>query len=174
MKVQLTQDSDKTKYNDARMIEFIFNIQTGQIVSEWNAYDKHMINGKIDPNPADYEEKELYQIANTESFNYGVPKGKYKLSDKYKKLHDKLDIHHPQDPALRDTATNKYVSERDMGKGGEYVDIVSAGGEKDVKEWNKIPDSQKPKKYKEYAKWARIALMNKHSIGFSNYMKEED
>ena len=114
MKVQLTQDSDKTKYNDARMIEFIFNIQTGQIVSEWNAYDKHMINGKIDPNPADYKEKELYQIANTESFNYGVPKGKYKLSDKYKKLHDKLDIHHPQDPALRDAATNKYVSERDV------------------------------------------------------------
>ena len=114
MKVQLTQDSKKDKNNDARMIEYIFNIQTGQLVSEWNAYDKHMHNGKIDPNPADYTEKELYQIANTESFNYGVPKGKHKLSDKYKKLHDKLDIHHPKDPALRDVATHKYVSERDV------------------------------------------------------------
>ena len=174
MKVQLTQDSKKEKNNDARMIEYIFNINTGQLVSEWNAYDKHMINGKIDPNPADYTEKELYQIANTESFNYGVPKGKYELSDKYDTTHNKLDIHHPQDPALRDAATDKYVSERDVDdkkKSGNYVNIVGAGGEKDVEAWNKIPDKEKPKKYQGYVKWIKKDLKNRKFIGFSEYIK---
>ncbi|MCR1894345.1 hypothetical protein NR996_02840 [Lactobacillus rodentium] len=174
MKVQLKKDSKKEKNNDARMIEYIFNIKTGQLVSEWNTYDKHMINGKIDSNPADYSEDDLYQIANTESFNYGVPKGNHKkLSRQYKETHNKLDISHPEDPALRDAATDKYVSERDRSKGGEYIDIVSAGGEKDIKAWNKIPDSQKAKKYKEYSQWALVRMNNNQSFGFSEYMKAD-
>ena len=176
MKVQLKKDSKKEKNNDARMIEYIFNIKTGQLVSEWNAYDKHMINGKIDSNPADYSEVDLYQIANTESFNYGVPKGKYELSAEYDSTHNKLDIHHPKDPALRDAATHKYVSERDVDdkkKSGNYVNIVGAGGEKDVKAWNKIPDREKPKKYKGYVKWVKDKKRDNQFAGFNEYMKEE-
>ncbi|QNQ80630.1 hypothetical protein [Lactobacillus sp. PV034] len=176
MKVQLKRDSKKEKNNDARMIEYIFNIQTGQIVSEWNAYDKHMHNGKIDSNPADYTDKELYQIANTESFNYGVPKGKYELSAEYDSTHNALDINHPQDPALRDAATNKYVSERDVDdkkKSGNYVNIVGAGGEKDVEAWNKIPDREKPKKYKGYVKWVKNNKRDNQFAGFYEYVKGE-
>ena len=157
------------------MIEYIFNIKTGQIVSEWNAYDKHMHNGKIDSNPADYSEEDLYQIVNTESFNYGIPKGKYKLLAKYDSKHNKLDITHPKDPALRDVVTHKYISERDVrnSKNSEnYVNIVEAGGEKDVEAWNKIPDSQKPKVYQGYAKWVKDITDKGKFIGFNEYMKE--
>ncbi|QNQ80633.1 DUF3114 domain-containing protein [Lactobacillus sp. PV034] len=179
MKVQLKRDSKKEKNNDARMIEYIFNIKTGQLVSEWNAYDKHRLkDGKIDSNPADYTEKELYQIANTESFNYGIPKGSHKkLSRQYKETHNTLDIDHPKDPALRDAATHKYVSERDIGdkkKSGNYVNIVGAGGEKDVKAWNKIPDREKPKKYKGYVKWVKEKTDKRQFIGFNEYMKENE
>ena len=175
MKVQLKKDSKKEKNNDARMIEYIFNIKTGQLVSEWNAYDKHMINGKIDSNPADYSEEELYEIANTESFNYGIPKGSHKLLKEYEKTHNKLDISHPEDPALRDAATDKYVSERDIGNSkdsGNYVNIVGAGGEKDVKAWNKIPDSQKPKVYQGYVKWVKDNGQNRFD-GFNKYYEKE-
>ena len=176
MKVQLTKDSGKTKYNDARMIEFIFNIKTGQIVSEWNAYDKHRLkDGKIDSNPADYSEEELYEIANTESFNYGIPKGSHKkLSREYEKTHNTLDITHPDDPNMRQLATSKkkhqYVAEEDLQDGGNYVNIVGAGGEKDVRAWNKIPDKQKVKYYKNYSNW--VIETSKNFAGFYEYMKE--
>ena len=161
------------------MIEYIFNIKTGQLVSEWNAYDKHMINGKIDPNPADYTEKELYQIANTESFNYGVPKGNHKkLSQQYESTHNKLDINYPKDPNLRQLATSKkkhqYVAEEDLQDGGNYVNIVGAGGEKDVRAWNKIPDSEKPKKYKGYVKWVKKDVGANQFLGFNRYLEREE
>ncbi|GBG04640.1 DUF3114 domain-containing protein [Lactobacillus rodentium] len=178
MKVQLKKDSKKEKNNAARMIEYIFNIKTGQLVSEWNAYDKHMHNGKIDLNPADYSEEDLYQIANTESFNYGIPKGSHKkLSRQYKETHNKLDINHPKDPKLRQLATSEkkhqYVAEEDLQDGGNYVNIVGAGGEKDVKAWNKIPASQKQKAYKRYVKWVKGAREKRQFLGFNDFMKEK-
>ena len=76
MKVQLMRNSWRLRNNPARMIEFIINIDRGEFISEWNSY-KVTTDGKVDSNPAHYSIAKLESIANTESFNYGIPHGNY-------------------------------------------------------------------------------------------------
>ena len=78
MKVQVPQgNSAKGKdLNNARMVEFIVNLDTGEFDSQWDAYDNHKLaDGRYDSNPDNYSNEELREIANTESFNYGPSKG---------------------------------------------------------------------------------------------------
>ena len=173
MKVQLTKNSNKKHYNSSRMVEFIVNIKSGKFVSEWNAYDKHMVNGYVNSDTKVYSDDELYQVANTESFNYDMPKGAYSVPSTYDHTHDKLDVKHPKDPNIRKLATAgklldkddnlidwrlEYVSEKDItadSQGGNFINIVSGGGYQDVKTWNSIPDNQKQSMYDNYVKWIK-------------------
>ena len=78
MKVQVPQgNSAKGKdLNNARMVEFIVNLDTGEFDTQWDAYDKHKLaDGSYDSNPDHYSKDELREIANTESFNYGPSTG---------------------------------------------------------------------------------------------------
>ena len=76
MKVQLTRNSWRLRNNPARMVEFIINIDRGKFISEWDSY-KLTADGKVDSDPAHYSIAKLESIANTESFNYGIPHGNY-------------------------------------------------------------------------------------------------
>ncbi len=54
MKVQVPQgNSAKGKdLNNARMVEFIVNLDTGEFDSQWDAYDNHKLaDGRYDSNP---------------------------------------------------------------------------------------------------------------------------
>ena len=54
MKVQVPQgNSAKGKdLNNARMVEFIVNLDTGEFESQWDAYDNHKLaDGRYDSNP---------------------------------------------------------------------------------------------------------------------------
>ena len=42
-----------------------------------------------------------------------------------------------------------------------------------MKAWNKIPDREKPKKYKGYVKWVKDSKNYNRFEGFNEYMKEE-
>ena len=79
MKVQVPQENtfdQENDFNNARMVEFIVNLETGEFETQWDAYDKHKLpNGRYDSNPEHYTYDELHEIANTESFNYGPSKG---------------------------------------------------------------------------------------------------
>lgn len=179
MKVQLTKDSTKTIGNDARMIEFIVNLKTGHFVSEWNAYEHHLLpNGQIDSDRAHYTDTELKQIANTESFNYGIPLGTNNapIADDYKGSHKRLDISHPADSDLRKFATDKnhYVAEPDLGDGGRYVNIVGNGGDKDVKAWNDIQDNRKKEVYDKYSEWVNYKKKYRKSAGINEYLNQFD
>ena len=46
----------------------------------------------------------------------------------------------------------EYVSEKDLNRGGKFINIVSTG-DKDIKAWNNIPDDQKQQIYDKYANW---------------------
>lgn len=188
MKVQLTKNSNKRHYNSSRMVEFIVNIKSGKFVSEWNAYDKHMVNGHVNSDTKVYSDDELYQVANTESFNYGMPRGAYSVPSTYAHTHDKLDVKHPKDPNIRKLATAgklldkddnlidwrlEYVSEKDItadSQGGNFINIVSGGGYQDVKIWNSIPDNQKQSMYDNYVKWIKKRdFNNRKRKGFDYY-----
>ena len=62
MKVQVPQgNSAKGKdLNNARMVEFIVNLDTGEFESQWDAYDNHKLaDGRYDSNPGKYSNEEL-------------------------------------------------------------------------------------------------------------------
>lgn len=174
MKVQLMKDSKNKRGNNARMIEFIVNLKDGHFVSEWNAYDKHTIDGQIDFNVSNYSDDELKGIADTESFNYGVPigTGNAKVAGMYQKSHSNLDYSHPADSVIREKATEKYSSPRDYdktdkktGERGNYADIVKQ--EKDIQAWNSVPDSEKAATYHKFVKWKRRFEPRKSVSGIS-------
>ena len=95
MKVQVPKgnSSKDNDLNNARMVEFIVNMDTGEFDSQWDAYDKHKLpNGRYDSNPDNYSKDELREIANTESFNYGPSKGQNTdVEGLYVGKHDMLD-----------------------------------------------------------------------------------
>lgn len=174
MKVQLMKDSTAKTNNDGRMIEFIVNMDNGNFVSEWNAYNNHLnSDGTINSDPDVYSKQELQMIANTESFNYGIPSGGQgnHVPEKYKGTHNNLDRVHPADPQLRQQATQKgnFVSEKDYTEnGGKYADIVKQGN-KDIQAWSKVPDNQKQQAYQEYVNWLK-KHGNVSNQGFDYYM----
>ena len=100
MKVQVPKGNtaEGDELNNARMVEFIVNMDTGEFDSQWDAYDKHKLpNGRYNSDPSVYSEDELREIANTESFNYGLSTGQNSdVTEFYKGKHGKLDMNTPE------------------------------------------------------------------------------
>ena len=128
MKVQVPQgNSAKGKdLNNARMVEFIVNLDTGEFDSQWDAYDKHKLaNGRYDSDPDHYSKDELKEIANTESFNYGPSKGENTdVSGIYVGKHGMLDVDGTPEPATRTEAKNYFIQKMIWVKRINVLDIL--------------------------------------------------
>ena len=181
MKVQVPQgNSAKGKdLNNARMVEFIVNLDTGEFESQWDAYDNHKLaDGRYDSNPGKYSNEELREIANTESFNYGPSTGQNSDVTKfYEGKHGMLDVDGTPEPATRTEAKKRFRYEDDLGKKdentghvGQFADIVRGGGHEDYEAWQKVPDEDKQKFYNDYINWAGRRGYN----GILDYFKSEN
>lgn len=178
MKVQVPQESTvnpKKGFNNARMVEFIVNLETGEFETQWDAYDQHKLpNGRYDSNPEHYTHDELHEIANTESFNYGPSKGNNDaVTGIYADQHNRLDVTQPADSELRQKAKSIFKSEEDLGKkGGQYADIVKGGGHKDYEAWQErtkgMSEDEKVAEYNKYKEYASgIKPSNRGYYGYS-------
>lgn len=147
LKVQLVRNSYRWTTNPARMIEFIIDLDRGCFVSQWNVY-RRQTNGLIDTNPAHYSPAELYQVANTESFNYGLPYGGYWVPRKYRGSHQRLDINQPPNSRIRRTAKNYWIYPHDYSNNGRYADIIKS--QRDIECWRKIPAQERMAVYDAY------------------------
>ncbi|WP_061455512.1 DUF3114 domain-containing protein, partial [Streptococcus parasanguinis] len=165
MKVQVPQgNSAKGKdLNNARMVEFIVNIDTGEFDSQWDAYDKHKLaDGSYNSDLSAYSDDEFREIANTESFNYGPSKGQNSDVTKfYKGKHGMLDVDGTPEPATRSEAKKQFHSESDLGDVdkdtghvGQFADIVRKGGHEDYEAWQrKTKGMSEKEKEEEYNKF---------------------
>lgn len=164
MKVQVPQgnSAEGKDLNNARMVEFIVNLDTGEFESQWDAYDKHKLpNGRYDSNPDNYSKDELREIANTESFNYGPSKGQNSDVTKfYEGKHGVLDVDGTPEPATRNIAKEKFSYEDDLGKKdentghvGQFTDIVRKGNQ-DYEAWQRntkgMSEKEKVEEYNKY------------------------
>ena len=182
MKVQVPQESTvnpKKGFNNARMVEFIVNLETGEFETQWDAYDQHKLpNGRYDSNPEHYTHDELHEIANTESFNYGPSKGNNDaVTGIYADQHNRLDVTQPADSELRQKAKSIFKSEDDLGKkGGQYADIVKGGGHEDYEAWQRNTKGMSEKeKMEEYNKYKSYASGIKPSDrGYNKYTRSPE
>ena len=181
MKVQVPQgNSAKGKdLNNARMVEFIVNLDTGEFDSQWDAYDNHKLaNGRYDSNPNNYFKDELREIANTESFNYGPSKGNNTdVSGIYQGKHGMLDVDGTPEPATRVRAKELFRYEKDLGKKdektghvGQFVDIARKGNQ-DYEAWQRnTKGMSEEEKVEEYNKYKNSMDDNDRSNnGYDNY-----
>ena len=183
MKVQVPQgNSAKGKdLNNARMVEFIVNLDTGEFDSQWDAYDKHKLaNGRYDSDPGKYSNEELREIANTESFNYGPSTGQNSDVTKfYEGKHGMLDVSGTPEPATRSEAKKQFHSEDDLGDVdedtghvGQFADIVRKGGHEDYEAWQrKTKGMSEKEKVEEYNKFkASLNGDASNNNGYSYYI----
>lgn len=171
MKVQLMRDSAARHYNDARMIEFIVDIVSGRFVSEWNVYHQNAA-GIIDADPTHYNSAELREIADTESFNYGVPKGVYQLPRRYKGTHRHLDISQPVNSAIRRQAKNYWRFPHDYNHGGSFAELVKDGGDADVQAWRTIPEEERAAVYRDFVTFLQAGHRENH--GIKHYLAQKN
>lgn len=187
MKVQIPKgNSSKDKdLNNARMVEFIVNMDTGEFDSQWDAYDKHKLpNGRYDSNPGKYSNEELREIANTESFNYGPSTGQNSDVTKfYQGKHGMLDVDGTPEPATRTEAKRLFRYENDLGKTdektahvGQFADIVKGGGHEDYEAWQRNTKGMSEKeKMEEYNKYKSYASGIKPSDrGYNKYTRSPE
>ncbi|WP_158609231.1 DUF3114 domain-containing protein [Ligilactobacillus salitolerans] len=148
MKVQVPASNtmEIKGFNNARMSEFIVDLDTGAFVSEWNVYRKTAA-GLIDSDPGRYSRQDQYQIANTESFNYGLPKGQRGDVKQKDHSHQVLDVKHPADPLVRQEATRRFH----IPHSGQYVDLVKSAP--DLAAWQKVSAKKRQAKYEDYRAW---------------------
>ena len=181
MKVQVPQgNSAKGKdLNNARMVEFIVNIDTGEFDSQWDAYDKHKLaDGSYNSDLSAYSDDEFREIANTESFNYGPSKGQNSDVTKfYKGKHGMLDVDGTPEPATRSEAKKQFHSESDLGDVdkdtghvGQFADIVRKGGHEDYEAWQRKTKGMSEKE-EEYNKFkASLNGDASNNNGYSYYI----
>ncbi|KXT75470.1 hypothetical protein STRDD12_01281 [Streptococcus sp. DD12] len=149
MKVQLPKSNTSGDYgtNNARFIEYIVDLKTGRFVSEWNVY-RQLADGSYDSDPDHYAVADGADAANTESANYGLPKGLNNDVPAYlTRSHRYLDVTHPPDTVIRRKMTKVWRPAKLLSKGGRYADIVKKGGQSDYDEWNAVQDDQKEGRY---------------------------
>lgn len=183
MKVQVPQgNSAKGKdLNNARMVEFIVNIDTGEFDSQWDAYDKHKLaDGSYNSDLSAYSDDEFREIANTESFNYGPSKGQNSDVTKfYKGKHGMLDVDGTPESATRSEAKKQFHSESDLGDVdkdtghvGQFADIVRKGGHEDYEAWQrKTKGMSEKEKEEEYNKFkASLNGDASNNNGYSYYI----
>lgn len=181
MKVQVPKGNTKKgeDLNNARMVEFIVNIDTGEFDSQWDAYDKHKLaDGSYDSDPGKYSNEELREIANTESFNYGPSKGQNSdLTKFYIGKHGTLDVDGTPEPATRVRAKELFRYEKDLGKKdektgnvGQFVDIARKGNQ-DYEAWQRnTKGMSEEEKVEEYNKYKNSMDDNDRSNnGYANY-----
>ncbi len=182
MKVQVPKENtvrSKKDLNNARMVEFIVNLETGEFETQWDAYDQHKLpDGRYDSNPEHYTHDELHEIANTESFNYGPSKGNNDaVTGIYANQHNRLDVTQPADSELRQKAKSIFKSEGDLGKkGGQYADIVKGGGHKDYEAWQErtkgMSEDEKVAEYNKYKEYASGLKSSNHSYSGYTHSKQ--
>ena len=185
MKVQVPQgNSAKGKdLNNARMVEFIVNIDTGEFESQWDAYDKHKLpNGRYNSDPSAYSDDELREIANTESFNYGPSTGDNSDVTKfYEGKHGMLDVNGTPEPATRSEAKKQFHSEddlgdvdKDTGHVGQFADIVRKGHE-DYEAWQRnTRGMSEEEKVEEYNKFKNSLGRNRdNNTGYNDYVSSK-
>ena len=185
MKVQVPQgNSAKGKdLNNARMVEFIVNIDTGEFESQWDAYDKHKLpNGRYNSDPSAYSDDELREIANSESFNYGPSKGQNSdVTEFYKGKHGTLDVDGTPEPATRSEAKKQFHSEddlgdvdKDTGHVGQFADIVRKGHE-DYEAWQRnTRGMSEEEKVEEYNKFKNSLGRNRdNNTGYNDYVSSK-
>lgn len=185
MKVQVPKGNtaEGDDLNNARMVEFIVNMDTGEFDSQWDAYDKHKLpNGRYNSDPSVYSEDELREIANTESFNYGPSTGQNSdVTEFYKGKHDKLDMNTPE-PATRARAKELFKYELDLGEvdedtgqKGQFADIVRKGHE-DYEAWQRntkgMSEEEKVEEYNKYKESMGGNKRNNH--GYAEYASKKD
>lgn len=181
MKVQVPQGNTAggEDLNNARMVEFIVNIDTGEFESQWDAYDNHKLqDGSYDSNPGKYSNEELREIANTESFNYGPSTGQNSDVTKfYEGKHGVLDVDGTPEPATRVRAKELFRYEKDLGKKdentghvGQFADIVRKGHE-DYEAWQRnTKGMSEEEKVEEYNKFnSEVAKNNYNNDGYYAY-----
>lgn len=93
----------------------------------------------IDADPKHYSVDELYQVANTDSFNYGVPKGVYQVPATYRGTHRYLDIHQPANSRIWRAAKDYWQYPHDYDRGGNFAELIKDGGDVDVRTWRSVP-----------------------------------
>lgn len=183
MNVQVPQgNSARGKdLNNARMVEFIVNIDTGEFDSQWDAYDKHKLaDGSYNSDLSAYSDDEFREIANTESFNYGPSKGQNSDVTKfYKGKHGMLDVDGTPESATRSEAKKQFHSESDLGDVdkdtghvGQFADIVRKGGHEDYEAWQrKTKGMSEKEKEEEYNKFkASLNGDASNNNGYSYYI----
>ena len=182
MKVQVPKgNSSKDKdLNNARMVEFIVNMDTGEFESQWDVYDKHKLaNGRYESDPGkNINDDELREIANTESFNYGPSTGQNSDVTKfYEGKHGMLDVNGTPEPATRSKAKKQFHSEddlgdvdKDTGHVGQFADIVRKGHE-DYEAWQRnTKGMSEEEKVEEYNKFkSEVAKNNYNNDGYYAY-----
>ena len=185
MKVQVPQgNSAKGKdLNNARMVEFIVNLDTGEFDSQWDAYDKHKLaNGRYNSDLSAYSDDEFREIANTESFNYGPSKGQNSDVTKfYEGKHGMLDVGGTPEPATRARAKELFRYEKDLGKKdentghvGQFADIVRKGNQ-DYETWQRntkgMSEEEKVEEYNKFKKSLNGSADN--NTGYYDYTQSQ-
>lgn len=132
---------------NARMGEFIIEIATGRFVSQWNLLQQNT-DGTYDTNPDHYDLAECGDIANTESFNYGICHGRNIDRWYFDSYHYWLDVNHPADYLLRRKVCRLWRPAVDFDRGGRYADVVKK--ERDVAIWRQIPLTQRVAVYERF------------------------
>ena len=188
MKVQVPQgNSAKGKdLNNARMVEFIVNIDTGEFDSQWDAYDKHKLaDGSYNSDLSAYSDDEFREIANTESFNYGPSKGQNSDVTKfYKGKHGMLDVDGTPEPATRSEAKKQFHSESDLGDVdkdtghvGQFADIVRKGGHEDYEAWQRktkgMSEKEKEEEYNKFKAFLNGDASNNNGYSYYIYGNEK-
>lgn len=160
MKVQLAK-TDTTGYfnlkNNARMIEYIVSLESLNFVSQWNVLKKRA-DQTYESDPKCYELFELEEIANTESFNYGIPYGRGTVPFWYRASHSELDGVSQLDSQVRRVAKKKwrYLKDARQTKAGlAYADIVNQGGLTDLFLWRSISQEKRLSLYQAYVDYLR-------------------
>lgn len=186
MKVQVPQaNSAKGKdLNNARMVEFIVNIDTGEFESQWDVYDKHKLaNGRYESDPGKYiNDDELREIANTESFNYGPSTGQNSDVTKfYEGKHGMLDVNGTPEPATRVKAKELFRYEKDLGKKdektgnvGQFADIARKGNQ-DYEAWQRntkgMSEREKVEEYNKFKESLNGSADN--NTGYYDYTQSQ-
>lgn len=153
MKLQLAKKSSYnnfSRYNDARMVEFIVNLETLNFVSQWDVL-RLKSTEKYLSDPTCYTKEKLSAIADTESFNYEIPHGKGYVPWRCRNSHRDLDGVNPLESDLRKYAKKYWLASPDAHKvKGGHGDLVSSGGIKDIIYWKSIPDNKRLEVYHGY------------------------
>lgn len=185
MKVQVPQgnSAEGKDLNNARMVEFIVNLDTGEFESQWDAYDKHKLpNGRYDSNPDNYSKDELREIANTESFNYGPSTGQNSDVTKfYEGKHGMLDVDGTPEPATRVRAKELFRYEKDLGKKdektrnvGQFADIARKGNQ-DYEAWQRntkgMSEREKVEEYNKFKESLNGSADN--NTGYYDYTQSQ-